>query len=147
MNFGHRKRDTKCFEPFCPCQKTDKFRLVGFFIQADRLGISSARQGCISSARLCRVVSHHTEGVHLCRLDDIQNYVLMIYNFYEIDDIHGLRRDSLNTFVDNLSRNEFWAPQEGHKVFRAPKKLHNISRHPVYHLRIEHRIKFKDSSG
>ncbi|MBE6775709.1 MAG: four helix bundle protein [Ruminococcaceae bacterium] len=33
------------------------------------------------------LVSHHTAGVYFCRLDDIQNFVLMICNSFGIDDI------------------------------------------------------------
>ena len=40
-------------------------------------------------------VYHHGGAVHLSflQLDDMQHFVLVIYNFYEIDDIQGLRLD------------------------------------------------------
>ena len=38
-------------------------------------------------------VSHHAPTCIYLRLDDIQNFVLMICNFYEIDDIQGYRLD------------------------------------------------------
>ena len=52
---------------------------------------------CISLPHLCGVY-HHTIGVHISiglmrysgfATDDIQNFVLMICNFLEIDDVHG----------------------------------------------------------
>ena len=60
---------------------------MSFFIQADRLGISSRFSVYIIKGGDAVVVSHHTEGVYICRLDDIQNFVLMICNSYGIDDI------------------------------------------------------------
>ncbi len=36
-----------------------------------------------------RVVYHHASACIFCRLDDIQHFVLVIYNSYGIDDIHG----------------------------------------------------------
>ncbi len=68
-----------------------------FFIQADRLGISSTRfascisprrEACISSAPK-GLYENPPAGVHLCRLDDIQSFGLMIYNSCGIDDIHA----------------------------------------------------------
>ena len=38
-------------------------------------------------------VSHHAFACIYLRLDDIQNFVLMICNSCGIDDIHGFRRD------------------------------------------------------
>ncbi len=65
----------------------------GFFIQADRLGISPTPLGVVYHCRTKFGVYHHTHRVciEICRLDDmppladdIQNFVLTIYN--------GLRR-------------------------------------------------------
>ncbi len=60
--------------------KHKKFQVfgTGFFIQADRLGISSRVSVYINNGDAV-VVSHHTEGVHFCRLDDMQCFALMIY--------------------------------------------------------------------
>ena len=65
--------------------------VLNFFIQADRLGISSA-EGCISSTRQSRycISSHLQVCIKICRLDDIQLLAkLMICNSCGIDDIQG----------------------------------------------------------
>ena len=54
--------------------------VLNFFIQADRLGISSRVSVYIINNGNAVIVSHHTVGVYLCLLDDIQNFVLMICN-------------------------------------------------------------------
>ena len=46
--------------------------LSDFFIQADRLGISSRVSVYITKGGNAALVSHHTIGVYICRLDDIQ---------------------------------------------------------------------------
>ena len=51
------------------------YEVLIFFIQADRLGISSR----FSVYIIAEGVYHHTKCV-FCRLDDIQNCVLMICN-------------------------------------------------------------------
>ena len=56
--------------------------VLNFFIQADRLGISSRVSVHIINNGNAVVVSHHTAGVYFCRLDDIQNFVLMICNSF-----------------------------------------------------------------
>jgi len=38
-------------------------------------------------------VSHHEIACISLRLDDIQHFVLVIYNSYGIDDMHASRRD------------------------------------------------------
>ena len=69
-------------------QKRIRF-LQYFFIQVADLAYHHAL-ACISSALWA--VYHHRRCIPL-RLDDIQNFVLMICNFYEIDDIQGYRLD------------------------------------------------------
>ena len=64
--------------------------VLNFFIQADRLGISSRVSVYIIKGGNAALVSHHTVGVYLCRLDDIQLLAkLMICNSCGIDDIQG----------------------------------------------------------
>ena len=62
------------------------FDLV-FFYPSRRLGISSR-----DSVHLIKGVKHlcisSRISVHILQLDDIQCFVLMIYNFFKIDDIH-----------------------------------------------------------
>ncbi len=53
-------------------KKNDKHQLVVFFIQADRLGISSRGSVYIINSGCAVVAYHHTAGVYTCRLDDIQ---------------------------------------------------------------------------
>ncbi len=53
-------------------KKNDKHLLVFFFIQADRLGISSRDSVYITNNGNAVVASHHTAGVYVCRLDDMQ---------------------------------------------------------------------------
>ena len=70
-------------EPFCPCQKI-RCESIGFFYPSrrpkPRLGISSPHNvRCISSAPY-GAVSHHALACIFLRLDDIQHFVLMIYN-------------------------------------------------------------------
>ena len=67
----------------------DTFSAV-FFYPSRRLGISSP-QGVYHHCTKCGVY-HHRRCIPL-RLDDIQNFVLMICNFCEIDDIQGSRLD------------------------------------------------------
>ena len=75
--------------PPAPTKKFDKFRLVEFFYPSRRLGISSPREAwCISSAPF-GAVSHHALACIYLRLDDIQNFVLMICNSCGIDDKHA----------------------------------------------------------
>ncbi len=70
-------------------KNTTSFDLSDFFTQADRLGISSRVSVYIINNGNAVVVSHHTEGVYFCRLDDMQNFVLMICNSCGIGDIQG----------------------------------------------------------
>jgi len=58
-----------------------------FFIQADRLGISSRRSRVYHQQRLTVVVSHHTVGVYqkTVGLMIYKTKVLMIINSYGID--------------------------------------------------------------
>ena len=72
------------FDPHRLHQKILVLQNEDFFIQADRLGISSR----ISVYIIAVGVYHHTKCV-FCRLDDIQNFVLMICNSNGIDDMHG----------------------------------------------------------
>ena len=60
-------------------KKFDKFRLVEFFYPSRRLGISSRRSRGYHQGRQAALVSHHAPACILLRLDDIQNFVLMIY--------------------------------------------------------------------
>jgi len=59
-----------------------------FFIQADRIGISSPQVYIIKGGEPPLYLITPS-GVYFCRLDDIQNFVLMIYNSFGIDDIQG----------------------------------------------------------
>ena len=69
------------FESVYAHQKTLVLLNECFFIQADRLGISSARMGCISLPHECGVYHHTFRCVlKIYRLDDIQNFVLLICN-------------------------------------------------------------------
>ena len=70
-----------------PPKNTKSSDLV-FFIQADRLGISSP-SGVYHQHGKAVLHLITPSGVYFCRLDDIQDFVLMICNFFEIDDIHG----------------------------------------------------------
>ena len=64
--------------------------LSDFFIQADRLGISSRVSVYLINNGKAVIVYHHTAGVYFCRLDDIQLLAkLMICNSFGIDDIQG----------------------------------------------------------
>ena len=42
-NFGYRKRATKWFEPFCPCQRTSQKRCLSFFGKKIATELSGAR--------------------------------------------------------------------------------------------------------
>jgi len=55
-----------------------------FFIQADRLGISSRVSVYIINSGLPLLYLITPFGVHFCRLDDIQCYALIYYRFYAI---------------------------------------------------------------
>ena len=68
----------------------DTFSAV-FFYPSRRLGISSPHEVWWISSALWAVY-HHRRGIPL-RLDDIQNFVLMICNSFGIDDIQGYRLD------------------------------------------------------
>ncbi len=78
---GSSVGETKIFESYLRRQKTLVLLNESFFIQADRLGISSRVSVYIINTAL-PIVSHHTVGVYqkYFRNDDIQNYVLMICN-------------------------------------------------------------------
>ena len=69
----------------------DRFSTV-FFYPSRRLGISSPHEVWWISSALWAVY-HHASACIFLRLDDIQNFVLMICNFCEIDDIQGSRLD------------------------------------------------------
>ena len=69
----------------------DTFSAV-FFYPSRRLGISSPHEVWWISSALWAVY-HHASTCIFLRLDDIQNFVLMICNFCEIDDIQGSRLD------------------------------------------------------
>ena len=76
------------FKSLCPCQKSTGFDLSIFYPLRKQWYIitrkrASHHRRCISSAAGC--ISF--------RNDDIQNFVLMIYNSCGIDDIHGFRCD------------------------------------------------------
>ena len=68
----------------------DTFSAV-FFYPSRRLGISSPHEVWWISSALWAV--YHRRRCIPLRLDDIQNFVLMICNFCEIDDIQGSRLD------------------------------------------------------
>ncbi len=68
----------------------DTFSAV-FFYPSRRLGISSPHEVWWISSALWAV--YHQRRCIPLRLDDIQNFVLMICNFCEIDDIQGSRLD------------------------------------------------------
>ena len=76
-----------------PVVRTKKVVSIGydFFYPSRRLGISSPHEVWWISSALWAVY-HHRRCIPL-RLDDIQNFVLMICNFCEIDDIQGSRLD------------------------------------------------------
>ena len=80
-----------------PPEKTSSEHGEVFSYPSRRLGISSD-----FSLYLITVGAYHhaLACIHL-RLDDIQGYTLMIYNFFEIDDIHATGVISYNgsTFV------------------------------------------------
>ena len=59
-----------------------------FFYPSRRLGISSPHEVWWISSALWAVY-HHASACIFLRLDDMQNSVLMICNFCEIDDIQG----------------------------------------------------------
>ncbi len=61
------------FDCFTSTKKFDLFDKSNFFIQADRLVISSPyKVRCISSAN--RVVYHHALACIFCRINDIQRF-------------------------------------------------------------------------
>ena len=68
----------------------DTFSAV-FFYPSRRLGISSPHEVWWISSALWAVY-HHRRCIPL-RLDDIQNFVLMICNSFGIDDMQGYRLD------------------------------------------------------
>ena len=82
-------------------QKILKALLSGFFIQAAGLAYHHrAKCGVYHQGRLAALVSHHAPACIFLRLDairakpviprrDIQHFVLMICNFFGIDDIHA----------------------------------------------------------
>ena len=77
--------------PPSPPKKTSFARNSSFFIQADRLGISSAvRLHLINTAKPCCISSHRR--CVCCRLDDMQCFALMICNLCEVDDIQLLAK-------------------------------------------------------
>ena len=65
----------------------DTFSAV-FFYPSRRLGISSPHEVWWISSALWAVY-HHASACIFLRLDDIQNFVLMICNSFGIDDIHA----------------------------------------------------------
>ena len=68
--------------------------VLNFFIQADRLGISSRFSVYIIKCDKSHLYLIIPLGVYSCRLDDIQLLTkLMIYDSCGIDDIQGLRLD------------------------------------------------------
>ena len=77
------------FESHHPPQKRKPTNLsVFFFYPSRRLRISSPHiVWCISSAHWA--VYHHALACICLRLDDMQHLVLVICNFFEIDDIQG----------------------------------------------------------
>ena len=89
--------DSVCLgsNPSSAAKKSDKFRLVGFFYPSRQAWYIITRQRVYHQQRQAVVVSHHTAGVYFCRLDDIQNFVLMICNSCGIDDIQGFALISL----------------------------------------------------
>ena len=89
--------------PFSPPKNTaekDTFSAV-FFYPSRRLSISSPHEVWWISSALWAVY-HHASACIFLRLDEIQNFVLMICNFFEIDDIQGLRLDFSYTLCYNL---------------------------------------------
>ena len=77
--------------PLSPAPKNtaekDTFSAV-FFYPSRRLGISSPHEVWWISSALWAVY-HHASACIFLRLDDIQNFVLMICNSFGIDDIHA----------------------------------------------------------
>ena len=111
---------------------------LDFFIQADRLGISSTRH--------CRVVSHHTIGVYKkCRLDDIQNCVLMICNSYGIDEIQGFaliyrRFYAIIHTGNDIMKNLKVIPKDKYRVIK-------ISKDALFEFIYESMIQVSQSGG
>ena len=72
--------DSVCWgsNPYSAAKKIDKFRLVDFFIQA--AGLAYHHDAVVDIISPLGAVSHHALACILLRLDDIQHFVLMIYN-------------------------------------------------------------------
>ena len=93
LDWGSRGRRFKS----CHSDQKSVDFVGGFFIQADRLGISSRRSRVYHQRRHAAFVSHHTYrcvsitvGLMICNgytVDYIQNFVLMICNSCGNDDI------------------------------------------------------------
>ena len=80
--------DTAPFTSRGSQQKSRSIVLL-FCYPSRRLGISSDVSRYIIKGGVAAFVSHHALACILLRLDDIQNFVLMICNSCGIDDIQG----------------------------------------------------------
>ena len=78
--FSHQKRSNFCLP-----------KVTSFFIQA--AGLVYHHDAVVDIISPYGAVSHHAPACIPLRFDDMQHFVLVIYNFYEIDDMQGLRLD------------------------------------------------------
>ena len=81
--------DSVCLgsNPSSAAKKSDKFRLVGFFYPSRQAWYIITRQRVYHQHGIAVLYLITPLGVYFCRLDDIQNFVLMICNSCGIDDI------------------------------------------------------------
>ena len=68
-------------------KNSTSFDLSNFFIQA--AGLAYHHDAVVDIISPVGAVSHHALACIYLRLDDIQHFVLVIYNSYGIDDIHA----------------------------------------------------------
>jgi len=69
------------------------FRQVVFLLSKPQAWHIITAQRAVHIISPFGAVSHHALACIYLRFDDIQTFVLMIYNSCGIDDIHGSRRD------------------------------------------------------
>ena len=92
-NAADSDSEDRGFESLRAGQKRSNFclpKVTSFFIQAAGLAYHRRTKcGAYHQGRQADLVSHHASACISLRLDEMQHYVLMIYNSFGIDDIQG----------------------------------------------------------